>query len=65
MTGRTRLTPEQEDAIVAAYQGGGSLREIAARIGLSLEGIRRVLLRRGVAMRGRGWPKGKPRQSSA
>ena len=68
MTTRARLTPAQEDAIVAAYQGGDSLAQIAGRFGVTKEGVRRVLLRRGVAMRGRGWTKGVPRgprQSSA
>ena len=64
----TRLTPEQQDAIVAAYQGGDSLAQIAGRFGVTKEGVRRALLRRGVQLRGRGWTKGKPRgarQSSA
>ena len=46
-------------AVTARYQGGDSLATIAARVGFSKEGVRRVLLRRGVALRGRGWAKGR------
>lgn len=39
-----------------AYMRGASLREIAKRIGMSHECVRRMLIKRGIEMRQRGRP---------
>lgn len=45
-----------ERAIAAEYQGGTSLRDIAEQSGLSHEGVRKILAKAGVPLRGRGRP---------
>ena len=56
------VTPAQELAIVAAYQGGDSLFAIAERVGMHKTGVRKLLLRHGVTLRRRGWAKGRARK---
>ena len=46
-----RLTEAQEAEVVVAYRRGDSLRAIAARVALSREGVRKLLLRHHVPRR--------------
>lgn len=39
------------------YMRGSSLREIAKRVGMSHEGVRHILIKRGIELRPRGRPK--------
>lgn len=57
--GNRRLTPTQEESVISDYRDGRSLAEIAAHIGYTKEGIRKVLQRWQVPLRRRG------RQSAA
>lgn len=57
------LAPQLSAADVAwassAYAAGGSLRELAARLGKDREAVRRALLAAGISMRSRGgWHRG-------
>lgn len=47
---------DQHAAIVKAYLGHKSLRSIAGLTGLSHEGVRGILAKAGVELRGRGRP---------
>jgi DNA-binding CsgD family transcriptional regulator len=44
----------REDEVVAAYEAGGTVRDLAERFGANVRTIRKVLTDRGVAMRARG-----------
>jgi hypothetical protein len=47
-------TQRYEESIETAYDAGHSLNEIGNAAGLTLEGVRQLLLRRGVQLRRRG-----------
>lgn len=47
-------TQRYEESIETAYDAGHSLNEIGNASGLTLEGVRKLLLRRGVQLRPRG-----------
>lgn len=49
-----------QELIVAAYQQNQSLRDIAEATGLSHEGVRKILARHDVPIRGRGRAKPTP-----
>ncbi len=51
-----KVTPELEDALIAAYVGGASLESVGEQQGCSPEGVRNVLVRRGIPRRPRGVP---------
>ena len=50
----------RDRAFARQYQGGESLREIAAQHGVTLERVRQVLVRDGVPLRARGYGAGSP-----
>lgn len=48
---KARCMERYEDAVADAYRSGASLRQLAEALGLTNEGARQVLRRRGVELR--------------
>lgn len=49
-----RRIKDRDECMAAAYRAGASIRDIRGACGLSVEGVRQTLIRRGVPMRERG-----------
>ncbi len=54
---RTVVTGHVEDRVVELYSSGYSIAEVAFSLRVGFTPVRNALLRRGVALRGRGRPK--------
>lgn len=57
---RLRAREHRDERIVSLYQSGMTLKAVGARVGMTWDGVRRVLVREGVPRKPPGWYPAKP-----